>query len=798
MKQMRHFAMVIALLMAAVVRAETLSIDASAPIAGPITGHLKMGGTSPNGTQINADSYSLLMGGKRWTPVMGEFHFTRYPHQQWEEELLKMKAGGITLVSAYVFWIHHEEQPGQWDWTGDRDLRAFVELCAKHHLYVWVRMGPWCHGEVRNGGLPDWVIKSVKKPRTTDPDFMSLVKPWYQQIEQQLHGLLWKDGGPIVGAQLDNETGNAPYLLALKHLAREVGIDVPLYSVTGWNGAHFPADEVLPLFGGYPDGFWEGGDTYSKSDLKHYFFTHTRDDSSIGADLMPRAERAALVSEHDRYPFMTCECGGGMAIAYARRPLIQPDDVAALSYVKIGSGSNLPGYYMYQGGRNPVGKLSTMHETQAIGYPNDLPVFNYDFQAPLGEYGQVRESFHALRILHLFLADFGADMAAMPSILPSSTAKNLNDTETIRWAVRSDGHRAFVVVNNYQRKTTMPARRGVQFSVKLANETVTLPKAPIDYPANSYSIWPINMDLNGITLKYATAQPLCRIDGTEPLYVFIALDGVAPEFAFDTSANLSIADKSGTPVDTDGVLQTDAGTDALYTVRDAAKKHKAKLLVLTKKQATGAYVAESAGQRRLILSPDAVPLVDESGLRVQSKHPHASLWIYPPVPGARIDGIFSNHELSVAPKSIQVQLKLIQPAGPAREIGKGVKNKPLPPEDADFAQAGVWQVTLPADAMEGVHDVRLNVDYTGDVARAFVGDQFVDDHFYYGQPWQIGLSRFAPDVLQKGLTLKILPISKDLPVYIDEDHRPVFGDQSQLLDLRGVSAEPVYEMSLKL
>ena len=86
---------------------------------------------------------------------MGEFHYARYPASEWEREILKMKAGGVDIVATYVFWIHHEEVEGQFDWSGQRDLRRFVELCGRHGMYAWVRVGPWAHGESRNGGLPD-------------------------------------------------------------------------------------------------------------------------------------------------------------------------------------------------------------------------------------------------------------------------------------------------------------------------------------------------------------------------------------------------------------------------------------------------------------------------------------------------------------------------------------------------------------------------------------------------------------------------------------------------------------------
>ena len=93
-------------------------------------GHLKMGGKNPQGVKISANSRYISLAGLPWLPVMGEFHFSRYPVQEWRNELLKMKAGGITIVATYLFWIHHEEIEGQLDWTGQRDLRKFARWLA--------------------------------------------------------------------------------------------------------------------------------------------------------------------------------------------------------------------------------------------------------------------------------------------------------------------------------------------------------------------------------------------------------------------------------------------------------------------------------------------------------------------------------------------------------------------------------------------------------------------------------------------------------------------------------------------
>jgi hypothetical protein len=92
---------------------------------------------------IGVNSRYLTLNGKPWLPVMGEFHFSRYPESQWEEEILKMKAAGVNIVATYVIWIHHEEIEGQFDWKGQRDLRAFAPSFAPNtECICWRASGP--------------------------------------------------------------------------------------------------------------------------------------------------------------------------------------------------------------------------------------------------------------------------------------------------------------------------------------------------------------------------------------------------------------------------------------------------------------------------------------------------------------------------------------------------------------------------------------------------------------------------------------------------------------------------------
>ena len=171
-----------------------LNLDVTRDVPAATPSPLGQGTTiSAQGHTINCDSRSFFLDGQPWIPLVGEFHFSRYPSAEWRDELLKMKAGGLNTVSTYVFWIHHEEEQGKFDWNGQRSLRDFLKLCRELGLKVLVRMGPWDHGEVRNGGFPDWLLKSGCRLRSTDPAFMKHAGRLFREEAGQMAGLLWKD-----------------------------------------------------------------------------------------------------------------------------------------------------------------------------------------------------------------------------------------------------------------------------------------------------------------------------------------------------------------------------------------------------------------------------------------------------------------------------------------------------------------------------------------------------------------------------------------------------------------------------
>ena len=494
--------------------------------------HLNMGGKNPKGEEINVTSRYFTRNGKPWIGVMGEFHFSRYSRENWHREIAKMKAGGITIVSTYLFWIYHEEIEGKMDFGGDNDIRAFIEECKDVGLDVVIRIGPWAHGECRNGGFPDWLLKKDYKLRDNNEEYLAIVKKWYQSIYNEVKGLFYKDGGNIIAVQIENEfVDNAEHLAKLKEIAVECGFIAPIYTVTGWNsasGAKIPVDEVVPVFGGFCEAPWENH-MNRLSPSPHYFFNRMRNDSAIGTDLIAKTQSDGWQLPYERYPFATCELGGGIEVTHHRRPIIKPMDIYAVSLVKLGDGNNLVGYYMYHGGTNKIGELSTFNETKATGYPNDYPILSYDFQAPLSEYGEVREQYGLLNMLHMFVNDFGEEFAPMIAVDSGNTVA-ADDTNSLRYGMRTNGKSGFVFVNHYQRLTELADIENAVISAG----NVEFP--PIDVKGEVSFFMPFNMKMGDSVLEYATAQPLCKCDDT---YFFAEIPNIKAEYKFSKgSANI--------------------------------------------------------------------------------------------------------------------------------------------------------------------------------------------------------------------------------------------------------------------
>lgn len=636
---------------------QVYTIDASTVNTEIKTGLLKMGNPGPSGKELLVNNRYMTLAGKPIIPVMGEVHYTRIPKSLWEDVILKMKACGINIVAAYVLWIHHEEIEGQFDWRDNKDFRAFVKLCAKHNMWVYPRIGPWCHAEVRNGGTPDWILQKTNlKDRSNDPVYQAYAEGWYRQIALQLKGLMYKDGGPVVGIQLENEyrLGKAgeDHISWLKKTALKYGLDVPMYTVTGWQNGSVPPYEVIPLFGAYPDEPW--ADNLNRStDCGNFQFSRFRDSDNIGNAVQKNREQYLDLSA---YPYFTCEVGVGIENTEHRRLQIGELDGLGLIMAKIGSGSNLPGYYMFAGGSNPHGTLTSLEENKdETGYWNTNPVISYDFQAAIRESGELNKCYFEVKKLHYFMNEFGTMLAPMEPVFSAKT-------EDLQYAVRTVNNSAFLFGINYCRHNVTGEKKNVQFSVKLKNETLIFPSKPITIADRSTFIWPINFAVQNVLLKYATAQPLCNINNK---WIFIQDANSAPEFCFDGSIIDKLESTNGKVLQKDGkyiITNLQPGMNCIISIlpKNGAEQ---KIVLLSKEEAQQAWLFRSGGDKFFFVS-DANMYMNGTQLHLFSTSAKAKVSMLNPTQDGV--GAFTNYIYQFPLKQIDIALKELKPLDDAQ------------------------------------------------------------------------------------------------------------------------------------
>ena len=701
------------------------------------------------------DSKSLIKNGKRWFPVMGEIHYSRLPRDGWHDALFKMKEGGVDVASTYVIWIHHEEVAGEWDWSGQRDLRAFVETVREVGLSLLLRIGPWCHGEVRNGGFPDWLLQKVPDARATNDDrYFDEVARFYKAVYAQIEGLLLKDGGPIIGVQIDNEFGHCGglrghagqvHMARLRDMAHATGFDVPLYTATGWGGAI--TARMLPVMGGYCEAPWDSR-TGEIEPSVNYVFTHERNDHAGEAASEPTTFDESL------YPFLTAELGGGLQVTRRRRPIASGKDIGALSLAKMASGCNLLGYYMYHGGQNPEGKLSTLQETSGQDTGCELNVKNYDFQAALGEYGLPSETYGEIKLLSLFVRDFGESFASTATFIPDSNPLDPTDTTHLRTSWRHidtpSGSSGYVFVSSYQRRQHMAQHKGVVLAAPKELGDVTFPA--IDVLGEEFFFLPFGFPVGNAVLRTALATPLCKLAGEDSAYVFYS--AACPAGDVPLQASFVCAAKSAPA--------------AFFQFSDTARLADESIVFLTREDALRAHKVSHRGKDFLLIT-DAMMFQEGSGdetrLVFQACKP-PEFKVYPDLPRAPQGFVRCGDEGGFAIYQWQGSL----PTPPCVAVTKIAQND----STATYKIAvGQWD--------SGVDDVLLTIGYTGDAARLYEGGKLLDDHFFVGQshPWQVTLSRYGKTAHE--LTLEIDALKKDTPVFLEE--WPSFAEKETLMRL---------------
>ncbi|XP_065306922.1 beta-galactosidase-like isoform X1 [Dermacentor albipictus] len=310
----------------------------------------------------------FLKDGQPFRYISGSLHYFRVPRAYWQDRMEKMRLAGLNALQTYMEWSGHEPEPGKFNFEGDYDLQAFLDTAKKVGLFVIFRPGPYICAERDNGGLPYWLLRlnPNMKYRSSDPSYLSRVDKFFGVLLPMVEPYLYKNGGPIITVQVENEYGSYIYCdkAYMRHLVnvtqRYLGQDVILFRTDGVSDAIYRCDSVEgPLV--------------------------TADfGSNVNVDAMFATVRRAM----KQGPLVVTEYYPGWLDHWGSRHAKVDQGLVMKTFEKILQYNASVNFYMFHGGTN----FGFMNGANPPAQPT-----SYDYGAPLTEAGDPNDTYFKIR-----------------------------------------------------------------------------------------------------------------------------------------------------------------------------------------------------------------------------------------------------------------------------------------------------------------------------------------------------------------------------------------------------------------
>ncbi len=362
------------------------------------------GGLRAAAHDFKVEKGQFWLDGKPVTLICGEMHYPRIPQEYWRDRMLRAKAMGLNSISTYVFWNIHERQPGVFDFSGEADLAKFIRTAQEVGLYVVLRPGPYVCAEWDFGGFPYWLQKNKDMVwRSDDPAFLAACRRYIDRLGKEVAPLMVTRGGPVIMVQVENEYGSYSndkvYLGKLRDMLVEAGFDAPLITCDG--------------AGQMPNGYLPG--------------CLPTINGSVGEEVKRTIDRyhpggPYFVAEF--YPAWFDVWGQPHSKRAYRSPVDQMDWL-------LGHGISV-NMFVFHGGTN----FAYTNGANTVGYGYEPQPTSYDYDAPLGEYGNATEKFYAFREMIRKHLPEGTVLPDLPEPNPVATfaAVELTDSAPLRAA----------------------------------------------------------------------------------------------------------------------------------------------------------------------------------------------------------------------------------------------------------------------------------------------------------------------------------------------------------------------------
>lgn len=375
--------------------ATTMTTESPAPVA--MAGNkAHFPGNDGQGHEVTFDSKSFMVDRERLNVWSGEFHHWRLPGtDDWRDMFQKMRASGFNAVSLYFFWGLHSTEPGQFDFTGIKDIDLLLTMAEEEGLYVIARPGPYVNAEISMGGLPAYLTKNDSHSlRSMDPEVLRESLSWLDAFNKiAVNHQVTDGGGSIVTYQAENELlnedGDRPaFMEELVTKIKGDGITVPVFhNDWGFNGAYVPGSDTVGgdvgldyyAFDQYPLGFNCSNDRGQIPDMESRFRARTTTSPMFIAE----GQGGAFTPWGAN--FNTDRCAEFVDPAFTRQYGVN----------NLNNGINMFNYYMQYGGTN----------WGWTGSPSS-GLTSYDYGAPINEDRQLTPKAAVQKELGYFQRDF--------------------------------------------------------------------------------------------------------------------------------------------------------------------------------------------------------------------------------------------------------------------------------------------------------------------------------------------------------------------------------------------------------
>lgn len=429
---------------------------------------------------IRFDRYSVILNGRRELIRSGAIHYFRLPHPSlWWDRLRKLKMAGYNTVDIYFNWDFHSKAPGQYDFTGVRDVKLLLDMIEQLGLYLIARPGPYINAETTRGGLPGWLLTEpdvILRNRQEgayrySPRYMAFVQEWFDQILPFLKG---RDN--LLMIQLENEYATQEmepdYLEALLRIIRSHGISAP-----SMHNDFYAAGLYADLVDIYAiDNYSVTNFDWDWRSFPNLFSVMDHLEAGIRPEFCP--DRPLMVAELQAGWF-----AGWKGVPYQTiHERLGREHIGLITRSFLGQGGTIFNHYKAAGGTN----------WDHIGATDSYT--SYDFSAPISEPGLPTERLYEAKRINLLLAHF--DLTQTDRVSPEELG--LLESDSL-YTVRKDSARPetyWIFTRNLtSQPLTLTPRHGI----------------PITTPPYRAQIIPCHLPLeNGWILEGVNVEPLAQ------------------------------------------------------------------------------------------------------------------------------------------------------------------------------------------------------------------------------------------------------------------------------------------------